>query len=392
MKTTTKFNKTATIADPSILNRYSAIDISSESEQGISVLGWSFTSRHGTIADEVGMLHLEKSIIPLANSEAIMRIPEMIFDRNFFNIVHIPNNISLNFNAFDSLTAWSSRQNIKPNISNENYTIGKIESPPKIISVPYANNWKENSITENIKVLPPWDWTFCTDYCGSISAIDKLDNNLNINPSYKICNIESDHVDRYIFTPKIINEISQDENKSEKGLGTRIRTLSTNEKGIDFDLLRRKDEILFYDEMVLYQGDLEDCGEVILDAKIRVMPSCWFLLLRLFMRVDNTETRIRSYRYFHSFGSNKIDVDICWQEDKASRLKVYIDNENSMKQIDTFRRFSTGASASSSGSAAESIPNASDLNLLRDSNRLSQIMTVVNEAEGFDKAYAINLF
>jgi len=39
----------------------------------------------------------------------------------------------------------------------------------------------------------------------------------------------------------------------------RFRVLREGETGIDFDLLRQKDEMLFFDEMVLYQVDSHIC-------------------------------------------------------------------------------------------------------------------------------------
>lgn len=51
--------------------------------------------------------------------------------------------------------------------------------------------------------------------------------------------------------------------------------------GINMDMLQDKTQpILFFDEIILYQDDLEDCGEVNMTAKIRVMPNCWLILLR----------------------------------------------------------------------------------------------------------------
>eukprot|EP00981_Chlorochromonas_danica_P002631 scaffold510_cov179-Ochromonas_danica.AAC.3 len=49
------------------------------------------------------------------------------------------------------------------------------------------------------------------------------------------------------------------------------------------------------------EDDLEDCGETFFEAKIRVMPTCWFLLTRLFVRVDQKLVRSRETRLFHAF-------------------------------------------------------------------------------------------
>ncbi|RSH78237.1 uncharacterized protein EHS24_002701 [Apiotrichum porosum] len=66
------------------------------------------------------------------------------------------------------------------------------------------------------------------------------------------------------------------------------------------------DRILFYDDVALFEDELHDNGESILNARIRVMPHSFFILSRLFVRVDNVLFRIYDVRVYHEFGSNEI--------------------------------------------------------------------------------------
>lgn len=75
------------------------------------------------------------------------------------------------------------------------------------------------------------------------------------------------------------------------------------QSGIDGAMLRVQDDILFYDDVTLYQDDLEDCGEVTLSVKTRVMPRCWFVLQRMYLRIDKGTIRVRDTRMFHDFSS-----------------------------------------------------------------------------------------
>ena len=68
--------------------------------------------------------------------------------------------------------------------------------------------------------------------------------------------------------------------------------------GIDWELLRRRDPILFTDEVLLYEDELADSGIAMLSARVRVMPACWFVLLRFWMRVDGALLRLRDTRVF----------------------------------------------------------------------------------------------
>ena len=97
------------------------------------------------------------------------------------------------------------------------------------------------------------------------------------------------------------------------------RWMKTKSSGINFNLLRMQDvPILYYDEILLYQDDLEDCGDVTFDAKLRVMPACWFILSRFFMRVDGAIVRIRDTRLFHCFGEKFVHMEVTWKEQDLS--------------------------------------------------------------------------
>ena len=71
--------------------------------------------------------------------------------------------------------------------------------------------------------------------------------------------------------------------------------------GIDRELLMRRDPILFYDEFDLYESELDDHGMCKLVLKLRVMPSCWYALMRYWLRVDGVLVRCYDTRLFCAF-------------------------------------------------------------------------------------------
>eukprot|EP00978_Attheya_sp_CCMP212_P011463 scaffold28281_cov53-Attheya_sp.AAC.3 len=78
--------------------------------------------------------------------------------------------------------------------------------------------------------------------------------------------------------------------------------VETNQSGIDMGLLQDSSQpILYFDELVLYEDDLHDNGDVSLTVKVRVMPTCWFVLQRLYVRVDHVLVRLREVRFFATF-------------------------------------------------------------------------------------------
>ena len=61
-------------------------------------------------------------------------------------------------------------------------------------------------------------------------------------------------------------------------------------------LLTRRDPIELFDEVSLYESELDDHGVSSLSVKIRVTESCWFLLLRFWLCVDGVLIRSRETR------------------------------------------------------------------------------------------------
>ena len=85
------------------------------------------------------------------------------------------------------------------------------------------------------------------------------------------------------------------------------------------ELLTRPDPILFYKHLVLYEDFLHDHGVVQLSLKIRVMPTCWFLLLRHWLRIDGVLTRVTDTRCFHEFGTDCVVREYSVKEQHAAQ-------------------------------------------------------------------------
>ena len=74
--------------------------------------------------------------------------------------------------------------------------------------------------------------------------------------------------------------------------------------GFDMALLRRRDvPILHYVDFPLYEDELDDNGSSVVRLRLRVMPSCFLVLLRHALRVDGVLIRHYDTRYFHKFGT-----------------------------------------------------------------------------------------
>jgi len=120
---------------------------------------------------------------------------------------------------------------------------------------------------------------------------------------------------------------------------------------IPFELLKRPDPIIFFDEVMLYEDELADNGIAMLSCKIRVMPARLLLLCRFFMRLDDVVFRIRDTRVFVEFATGEV-------------IREYVARE---EQFDTVKR--------KLAITREDVPA-----LMRDANKLSELLPIVDKS------------
>ena len=82
--------------------------------------------------------------------------------------------------------------------------------------------------------------------------------------------------------------------------------------------------ILLFDQLVLLEDDLHDNGEVQLSMKLRVMPTCAYILSKLFVRVDNVLLRLRESRLLVDFGNHTLYRDVTWRECQWDNLEQHM--------------------------------------------------------------------
>lgn len=122
-----------------------------------------------------------------------------------------------------------------------------VENGKQGVQVACAQEWKESRPDQLLEEkFKPFDWTFVTDYQG------------NLNEKFRI---------------------------------------EDTEQKLDLFKLMKREEILFYHDLTLFEDELHDNGIASCSVKIRVMPSGFFILLRYFLRVDNVMLKMNDTRY-----------------------------------------------------------------------------------------------
>ncbi len=222
--------------------------------------GWRATSAATPIVNRERIRALELS----TNAPTT---PEMLFDSTL-ELTH-ESGVALRFHAEDALREWVALDLPAVKVAAaEKWTRAHVErfgdrdargndestatgtgtsEPSTLTAAPASSSW--NSTEKSAS----YDWTFTTPYGGSVVA----DAGVDPAPSW-----------------------------------------TTTARRIDRAMLTERDPIQMYDELTLYESELDDNGVAHLGLKVRVMPKCWYVLLRFWLRVDGVLIRLRETRFF----------------------------------------------------------------------------------------------
>ncbi|KZV62375.1 type 2A phosphatase activator TIP41 [Peniophora sp. CONT] len=213
--------------------------------RGISINKWKInaTTRPISSASELDALQSSLGGLPL---------PEMTFGSNELELVHESSGWKYVFRTEEALRG----------VKN-----GELGEGDGGVKVGYADEWlKSRTIPDSTIPLPkteptkPYDWTYTTTYAGHPDA-------------------------------------------EEPATEWREEDPAISNYGIPIAELTRPDPILFYAEIPLYEDELHDNGASSYLVRIRVMPTCIFILARATLRVDNVLFRVHDTRIYHSFSS-----------------------------------------------------------------------------------------
>lgn len=235
-----------------------------DGRRGLRIHGWEIESRQRSILNSSNVQLWEEKL-------QTSHLPEMVFGESCLVLKHVNSGTKIHFNAFDALSGW------------------KQEALPPV-EVPAAAKWKFRSKPSQ-QVILDYDYTFTTPYCGS----------------------------------ETIEIVAEECGRGEVSQETCSLCWEDCEEQIDVVSLASKEPILFYDEVVLYEDELADNGVSLLTVKVRVMPTCWFLLLRFWLRVDGVLMRLRDTRMHCIFGSDGNHVilkESCWREGTFGALSA----------------------------------------------------------------------
>ncbi|RHY13590.1 hypothetical protein DYB25_001021, partial [Aphanomyces astaci] len=215
--------------------------------------GWTFVGRKSHITPL-------QALDVLGNSIG-MTPPEMVFGENQLLLLHEASGVCISFMAVEALScchfkAGSDAQQLKVTMARvQSATSAYVDDNPSFLS--------SHVVSDEVKELEiSYDWTYTSDYKGTLARVD----------DHGVANTTADAV----------------------------RVVTTTER-IDFEKLKVREDILWMEDVSLYEDELHDHGVSIYS---RVMPSGFYVLARYWMRLDNVVVRLNETRIHHVFGKD----------------------------------------------------------------------------------------
>lgn len=285
--------------------------------EGIKIAGWTILTRTSSIGNEGAMDGLTLSLEKIAKTgvgggERKRRLcpPEITFLDAIVSCRYNRQDDDeycrdlLRLTAKDALSEWAESHRYlamssdnHPSLSSSTLNKNNSEDQHRGVSIArtadadvWSNKSRSDDVAKNNKVNADdlttttttitssnssefyYDWTFSSPYAGTI-----------------IC-------------------LGHDNNCKESTINNRNMWHHLRRSHIPFHMLQDNTvPILLYDDVHLYEDDLHDNGDVSLTVKIRVMPTCWYILQRLFVRVDRVCVKCREVRYFCAFHNVTVD-------------------------------------------------------------------------------------
>ncbi|KXN92339.1 TIP41-like protein [Leucoagaricus sp. SymC.cos] len=199
-------------------------------------------------------------------------VPEMTFGRNYLRLEHPPSGWRYTFTTEAALKAVK---------------VGELGDGDGGVKVGHAEKWTDPSSEFPMPQTVPtksYDWTYTTTYPGHQIADPP-------SPTGSVLSTDEDYEPP---PPPVIPEI----------VDWTAANPANPAHVIPMAELTRPDPILFYAEIPLFEDELHDNGSSALLVRIRVMPTCFFILSRFTLRVDGVLFRTFDTRIYHSFSSD----------------------------------------------------------------------------------------
>ena len=243
---------------------------------GLSLHGFDIKTSQGPIANETWYQEITETLEDIAQYQGAtlplrkVTLPEMVFPTAHVTLEG--RGLRFHWDVFEAMKDWArAHSEIPINSNKSNFGVGVLKSKD-------AKQWEKKlvvSSTDSVEAASVfhYDWTFSTPFTG----------------------------------------------KTKGG-----EWVGLEKSGMRMELLTDTSApILFFDEVTLFEDDLHDNGQAQFTVKLRVMPSCAYVLARFWLRVDNVVVRVRETRLLVVFSDLAVYRDVSWRECYWDSFKVH---------------------------------------------------------------------
>ena len=241
----------------------------------IDIGTWSITSKSESKISGEPELDALRNAFP---DELDFPLPEMLFSNNFLRLEH------------RTTPSSAVRFEIRVDEALRGCKFRVVEAPDrKMIKVTMADKWEERRDQDGNPIKrwrDDYDWTFTTRRLLRVTSVN----------------------------------LEQGREESCK--------MTRTPRRIDYERLKQREPILWAKEVLLFEDDLFDLGISKLSIKIRVMPSCLFVLARFFLRVDGAHLRCIDSRVFHVFGTKHVLIENSERESDIASLGKHLETKD----------------------------------------------------------------
>lgn len=260
--------------------------------------GWKF---------EISKTQILKSteLDELSEVLKLQRIPDIVYGKNYFELHHEKTGFTYSILASDSLSYVNFarlKEALMTSYGPEKKTekLDAVQIEPSEVKVKESKYWQNKKVPEDadIKVLEKIsNWTYSTPYKGTILVKSTKEEAKATTEKPKEKEPES----------KEVKEVKEEKESAE---GSEKKTLKVYLQETDEEIpvkrLGMDNPILWGDQTVLFEDELDDSGLSQSTFRFRTMKDCFFGLLRFYLRVDEVIIRIYDTRIFHDFKTNYI--------------------------------------------------------------------------------------
>ncbi|TVY87437.1 TIP41-like protein [Lachnellula willkommii] len=194
---------------------------------------------------------------------------------------------------------------------------GPIDEMSKELGIPVPEMIFGNNMVSIEHV--PTGWRLEFNAFDALNQVDKTDKNM-LKVAYSK-EWSSSREKTHEGIKEVVKPFDWSYSSNYKGTITNGKPFEDSEEPIPLELLKRPDPILFFEEVLLYESELDDNGISLFSCKLRVMPERMLLLCRLFMRLDKVLVRIRDTRIYVDFNTGKVTRDYTEKEDEFDKVR-----------------------------------------------------------------------